>query len=540
MSSLFCHTGPATASCLLVLLAGTAAAQQPTRSTAEESLGQVDFEVSCTPEAGPVFERAAGLLHHMMYARAEREFEALAAAHPECAMAHWGIAMTQFQPLWPGHPDGEALQRGRDAVAAARRIGLPTNRERAYIDAVDAFYGDLDADGPTRLSRFERAMADVHRMYPDDLNAAAFYALARLATAPGAPDPRAQRAAAAELLAAVHERSPTHPGAIHYAIHAHDVDGMAAGGVRFAAAYGDIAPAVPHALHMPSHIYVRLGDWDEVIAWNDASAAAALNFPVGDHVSHHHAHALDYLMYAQLQRGNDDAARAVLDELRARENYQPTFVSGYALAAMPARWTVERRAWDEAAALPEREPATFPWERFPGAEAMTYFARGLGSARTADAEGARAAVDRLAELKANAEGGGDTYWANQIEVQRLSVAAWIAHAEGQGAEAVRHMRAAAELAATMEKDPTTPGDLQPPYELLGDLLLELGRPDEALAAYETSLETWPARFNSVLGAAQAAEAAGDATRASSYYRAVGELAPAGADRPGLEAGVVGK
>jgi tetratricopeptide (TPR) repeat protein len=289
---------------------------------------------------------------------------------------------------------------------------------------------------------------------------------------------------------------------------------------------------------MPSHIYVRLGDWDEVIEWNEASAQAALEFPVGEYVSHHHAHALDYLMYAHLQRGNDDAARAVLDELRERENYQPTFISGYALAAMPARWAVERRAWDEAAALPEREPSAFPWDRFPGAEAMTYYARGLGSARTGDIAGATAALERLVELNGRAEQAGDPYWANQIEVQRLSVAAWIAHAEGDGSGAERHMRAAAELAATMEKDPTTPGDLQPPYELLGDLLLALERPEEALAAYDTSLETWPARFNSLAGAAGAAEKAGDMDRAASYHQALRELAPDGVDRPGLEAGLV--
>jgi tetratricopeptide (TPR) repeat protein len=516
----------------LALLGGTASAQQPAPLAAEETLGHVDFEVSCSPEAAAAFERATALLHHMMYARAEREYEALVAAHPDCAMAHWGIAMTQFQPLWPGHPDRDALDRGRDAVAAARRLGPPTNRERAYIDAIDAFYGDLEADGPTRLSRFERAMADVHRQYPDDLNAAAFYALARLATAARATDATAQRREAAELLTSVHERNSAHPGAIHYAIHAHDVDGFAEGGARFAAAYGDIAPAVPHALHMPSHIYVRLGDWDQVIEWNEASADAALNFPVGDHVSLHHAHALDYLMYAHLQRGHEAEARAVLDRLGEHDNYQPSFPSAYALAAIPARWVVERRAWDQAAALPERDPATFPWDRFPGAEAMTYFARGLGSARTGDTAGAKAAVDRLEQLKARAREAGDDYWANQIEVQRLAVTAWTAHAQGDGSYAERRMRAAAELAATMEKDPTTPGDLQPPYELLGDLLLEMDRPADALAAYERSLETWPARLNSLRGAARAADAAGATEQAKSYRRTLGELAPDGVARPG--------
>jgi tetratricopeptide (TPR) repeat protein len=532
MSRLFGSSGRATAFGVagVVLLAASATAQQPVAPAAGETLGRVEFHVSCPPQARAAFERATALLHHMMYARAEREFEALAEAHPGCAMAHWGIAMTQFQPLWPGHPDEAALQRGRDAIAAASGIGLPTEREQAYIGAVDAFFGDPDVPGPERLRRFERAMADVHRRFPDDQDAAALYALALLATAAGTADPAAQRRRAAELLAAVHERSPSHPGAIHYAIHAHDVDGMAEGGAPFAEAYGDVAPDVPHALHMPSHIYVRLGEWDEVIQWNARSAEAALNFPVGDRVSHHYPHALDYLMYAHLQQADDDAARAVLDELLERDDYQQSFVSGYALAAMPARWAVERRAWAEAAALPERAPADFPWDRFPGAEAMTYFARGLGAARTGDLAGAGAAASRLEQIKARATADGDPYWANQIEVQRLAVVAWTAHARGDADDAVRDMRAAAELAATMEKDPTTPGDLQPPYELLGDLLLELQRPREALQAFETSLQTWPARFNSLLGAMQAAQAAGETERAAAHRRSLEELAPGWEER----------
>jgi len=511
----------------LALVAGPVVAQHHAPHAREESLGQVDFHVSCEPDAEASFQRATALLHHMMYARAEREFEVLAERHPGCAMAHWGIAMTQFQPLWPGHPDDDALERGRAAIGAARERGLATDREQAYVAALDAFYGDPAADGPTRLRSFDRAMADLHQRFPDDLDAAAFHALALLATAAGADDPAGQRRRAANVLATVHDRSPTHPGAIHYAIHAHDVDGLAEGGVRYASAYGEIAPEVPHALHMPSHIHVRLGNWDEVIRWNEESAAAALNHPAGDHTSHHYPHALDYLVYAHLQHGDEEAAMAVLEELRTRTDYQPTFISGYALAAIPARIAVERRAWDEAATLSVREPATFPWDRFPGAEAMTHYARGLGSARTGDLAGAREALERLDALKANAARAGDTYWANQIEVQRLSLAAWMANAAGHAEHAVRDMRAAADLAGTMEKDPVTPGDLQPPYELLGDLLLDLGRPDEALRAYETSLETWPARRNSLSGAKRAAEAAGATDRAASYDRALAELRAGG-------------
>lgn len=369
-------------------------------------------------------------------------------------------------------------------------------------------------------------MEELHTSFPDDREAQSLYALAHLAVDPSSAS-RQDRADS--LLRDVHEATPRHPGAIHYAIHVHDVEGRAEDGIEFARAYDDIAPSVPHALHMPSHLYVRLGMWDDVIEWNRRSADAALEHPAGEYVSHHHAHALDYLAYGFLQRGEADRAREVLEELGSRGDYQPTFISAYHLASIPARLRVEQRDWEGAASLQPRVPADFPWDDFPGMEALTHFARGLGAARSGDPDQAAASLERLGELERAAREADDDYWADQILVQRRSVAAWRSMAEGRTEAAVGQMREAAELAAEMEKHPVTPGALQPAHELLGDLLLETGRHAEALTAYERSLETWPRRYHSLLGAARAAEAAGRDEAARRYRRELreqaGEAAP---------------
>ncbi len=480
-------------------------------------LGAVEFTTSCSPQVEARLEEGLLLLHHMMYAQAQEAFLEAVAVEEECAMAHWGVAMARFQPLW-GSADVEG---GREPAERAVALDPPTERERAYARSALAFYEDPDAGLSERIERWEAAMEELYELVPEDLEAASLYALAHLAVDPADPD-RQERAIG--ILDRVHEELPEHPGAIHYGIHAHDVDARAEAGVRFAAAYQDIAPTVPHALHMPSHIYVRIGDWDAVIDWNRRSADAALEAPVNGYISHHHPHALDYLMYGYLQRGEDEAAREVLEELRSREGYQPTFISGYALGAIPARWHVERRDWDGASELEPRLPEDFPWDDFPAAEAMTHVARGLGAARTGDASAARASAERLGELELRARDRQDAYWGDWIAVQRRSVAAWAAFAEGDVEGAVEEMRTAAELEEAMEKHPITPGDLQPAYELLGDLLLEAGRPGEALEAYQTSLETWPNRYHTLLGAARVADEIGDDEAASRYYGELAELA----------------
>ena len=490
-------------------------------------LGTVDFPTSCSAAVQPDLERGLALLHHMMYAQARDVFDGATQAEPDCAMAHWGLAMTRFQPMW-----GSAqVAEGRGPADRAVSLEPPTERERAYARAAQAFFEGEDVGLGARLRSWESAMEALHRAHPDDPEAQSLYGLAVLAVDPG---DRGRQARADSLLRAVHEAMPRHPGAIHYSIHVHDVDGGAEAGVEFARVYDEIAPSVPHALHMPSHIFVRLGEWQSVIDWNRRSAAAALEQPAGDQISLHYPHAMDYLMYGYLQRAQDAQARGVLEEIRSREGYQPAFGSAYALAAIPARWHVERRDWAGAAELETRVPETFPWERFPAAEAMTYFARGLGAARSGDVEGARAAESRLDALHEAARAADNAYWAARIRVQRLGVTAWRRLAQGQTDAAIQAMEEAASLAAEQEKSPVTPGNLQPANELLGDLLLEAGRPADALTAYGRALDTWPRRYNSVLGAARAAERL-DGEDADAHYRALLEFtSEADPGRPGLE------
>ena len=516
--------------------AGERDAMQDARqeAPAAEKLGRVRFPITCSATAQEKFEAAVALLHHMMYVEARSAFEGVAREDPNCAMAHWGIAMTLFQPLWPTRPSELELARGLVEVEMATAAGLATDRERAFVDATRAFFDP--SDGPdyfTRLARFETAMERAYTAYPDDPEVATFYALAHLATASRSDPTLAHQERAAKILAEVFQGEPTHPGAIHYTIHADDVQERAELAVDAARNYDAIAPSVPHALHMPTHIYVRLGAWEEVIDWNRRSADAALERPAGSHTSHHYAHAVDYLIYAYLQRADDERAADLLSEANEIDDYQQTFVSAYALASMPARYLVERREWRLAATLVPRRPAAFPWESFPQAEALTHFARGLGAARVGDLQMAREALDTLRTLRERSAETGEEYWARQIGLEASAVEAWLAWAQGRESEALLLMAGAAELEATSEKDPVTPGALQPAIELMGDLFLEAGRPGEALRAYERSLEMWPKRFNSLLGAARAAVAAGAPERAEAFYRELLEQAEETSGRAGV-------
>ena len=493
------------------------AACAPGDRVAHTEVGTVDFPTSCSAEAQPELERGLALLHHMMYPQAAEAFGEAARIQDDCAMAHWGLAMANFQPFW-GSADIEA---GRPHAERAVALEPDTERERLYARAALAFFQGEGISYGERVRNWEAAMEALHTTFPDDPEAASLYALAHLSVAPADPghQERANR-----IVREIHEAMPEHPGAIHYAIHVHDVEARADDGVSFARAYEDLAPSIPHALHMPSHIYVRLGEWDEVIDWNRRSADAALEHPAGEYISLHYPHALDYLMYGYLQRGEDEKARGILEELRSRDGYEPHLASAYALAAIPARWYVERRDWEGAANLEPGVPESFDWNRFPAGEAMTWFARGLGAARIGDLEGVSEAVDRLETLETALQNRDDYYWAEQTRIQRLSVTAWRSLAEGQVEEAIQEMREAAELAAGMEKHPITPGDLQPAHELLGDLLTEAGRYAEAVEAYERTLATWPQRYHSILGAARAAAEAGQDDVSRRYYEELAELA----------------
>lgn len=500
-------------------------AAEAASEVAVEDLGEVDFRASCSDDVRDDFDGAVALLHHMMYEEARGAFESVAEDDPGCAMAHWGVAMTLFHPLWPDRPDAGARQRGGEALQRARELGPGTERERALLRAAEAFFQDPEVDEWwPRIERWADALDDAYEERPDDLEVATFHGLAVLAAGQTADDRLARNARAAEILTEVHEREPLHPGALHYTIHADDATGRADEHPDVVARYREIAPSVPHALHMPSHIYVRRGDWPEVVEWNRRSAEAALERGGDGPVSLHHVHALDYQLYGLLQQGDDARAEEVLEESLSTGPYQEDFISAYHLAVMPARHAVERRSWEEAARLRPDEPDHLAWDRYPWPRALSWFARGMGAVMEGETSEAEAAEARMRELRDRAEEAGEGTFATYIEVDRLVLAGRIAWAEGDEEEAVARTEEAAELERTVEKHPVTPGALLPPYEALGDLLLELDRPGDALAAYEAGLEVWPERYRSLLGAARAARAAGDEERAREHYGRLLEVA----------------
>lgn len=500
-------------------------------------LGAVHFDISCSGEVTADFDAGVAFLHHMQYEESRATFEQIADTDPACAMAHWGIAMTLFQPLWPERPTPEALARGWTEIVKAEELVPGTDREAKLVAAAGEFFREPDsADWWTRIRRWSEAMERAYEAGPDDIETAALYALSQLAAGQIAEDRMAHQGRAAEILLGIYEHEPTHPGVLHYTIHANDIDSRASKSLELVRSYDDIAPDVPHALHMPTHIFVRLGDWPSVIEWNRKSADAALRLPAGDRISHHYLHALDYLVYAYLQRGEDEPARTILNEFTQQvQPFQGSFISAFPLAAIPARYAVERRAWDEARAIIPGTPSSVEWERFRWAESMSWFARGLGAVHSDDIDEATRAERRMIELRDAATGAGEDAFATYIEVDRLLLAAWRASANGEEERSLELARQSASLEATAQKHPVTPGSLYPPDEALGDLLLELNRPSEAQAAYESSLAIWPGRFNSLVGAARAARSAGQNEQARQHYRTLLKItSQAQTDRPAIE------
>lgn len=524
------------AAALLVLsITGTGLAQEPAQG--ELPLGQVHFAISCTDEAQKGFNHAVALLHHMTYPQAKAAFERVAERDPECAMAYWGVAMTLFQPLWPTRPGPRELQQGWESIQSAKALAPPTERERLYIAAADSFFREPQAsDYWERIRRWEQASQTLYRRFPEDPEAAAFYALAHLATAPAGGSSHDHHDRAAEILLSIQAENPLHPGSIHYLIHANDTRGREHESLNIVRRYGDIAPRNPHALHMPTHIYTRLGNWQDVIEGNLRAAEAALEHAAGDegqYVWDEFPHAIEYLVYAYLQQGADSGAALQIERLQATEHLQPSFKTAFHLASIPARYALERQAWEEAAALVPRPYQALDWDRFPWPEAVTWFARGLGAAHLGRLDDAQRAHGRLQELEEAADEAGEALFTRQIRVLRLGVSAWIAHVQGQSAQALEQMAAAAELEVSTPKHPVTPAPTLPASELLGELLLQQGQPDKALAAFKRSLELHPQRFNSLLLAARAARALGQEQEAASFYTALLEMSVGDSSRAGL-------
>jgi len=524
---------------MFVLLVGRAGETRgQVQKHADHPLGAVDFPVTCSEQAQVEFNRAVALLHHMTYPQAREAFERVATTDPRCAMAHWGIAITLFQPLWPTRPRPEALRRGWEAVQKAKSLQPPTERERLFVAAAEAFFLEpASSDYWLRIRRWEQATEKVHASFPDDPEAAAFYALAHLATARPDTISRAHSDRAAEILLRLYDRNRDHPGAMHYLVHANDVPGRERESLEITRKYEMVAPRNPHALHMPTHIYTRLGDWNAVARGNLRSAEAALEYPAGDHgefVWDQFPHAIEYLVYAYLQKGSDDEAAAQLKRLRATGRLEPTFITAFHLASTQARYSLERLAWKEAASLVPREPAMLDWDRFTWPEAIMRFARGLGAAHLGKVNEARESRKRLEELEGATRKAGEELFARNIQVLRLELSAWIAHVERRRESSVALMREAAELEASTPKHAVTPGPTLPAHQLLGDLLMEQKQPAEALAAYKRSMELYPKRFNDLLGAARAARALGDETLARTFYLELLQVADGGVRQPALK------
>jgi hypothetical protein len=482
---------------------------------------KVEFPVPCTAAAQAEFNDAVTLLHHMTYPQARQGFERVLAIDPNCAMAHWGVAMTLFQPLWPTRPGPDALQSGWDHVQKALAL-KPVGRERAFIAATEAFYLEpQSSDYWLRIRRWEEASAAAYRAFPDDAEIAAFYALAHLATTPANASSRKNADESAAILLKVYQDKPGHPGAMHYLVHANDVPGRERELLDITRKYEAAAPNNPHALHMPTHIYTRLGEWDSVIRGNLRAADAALLFPAGDQgelVWDEFPHAIEYLVYAYLQQGADDDALEQLQRLHGTPKLQPSFKTAFHLASTQARYALERRDWQRAAALVPGEPKVVDWNRFTWPEAIMQFAHGLGSAHVGKLDAATASAARLQTLEAATQKAGEDLFARNIQVLRLELQGWIAQASKDPKLAVIRVTEAAALETATPKHAVTPGPTFPANELLGDLLMEQKQPGLALVAYRQSLQAYPNRFNSLLGAARAAHASGDKARAREFYR----------------------
>ncbi len=490
-----------------------------------EKLGRVNFAVSCSPQAQRTFNHAVAWLHSFEYEEAEKAFTEVTVTDPRCGMGYWGVAMSNYHPLW-APPTPAELQKAASAVEKAKAVSARTGRERDYIAAIEVFYKDSDnLDHRTRTFAYSEAMEQLYQRHPSDREAGVFYALTLIAKGMMANDKSyVSEKKAAQILNRVLALEPQHPGVTHYLIHSYDYPALAHLALPAARSYAKIAPASAHARHMPSHIFTRLGLWQEAIQSNLDAKAAARDFAVRNGMSgtwDEQFHAMDYLAYAYLQGAQDKQAQGVLDELNKIEKAEPeTFKVAYAVTAIPARYALERRRWDEAAklTLPLGTLGAFPWQRFRWAEAHIHLARAIGAARTGDKASARQDVEKLAAIReelVEIKGGYD--WSKQVEIERQVAAGWLAHAEGKQEESLRLMRAAAELDDATEKHPVTPGTLLPAREQLGELLLELNQPIAALQEFETSLRSAPNRFNGLYGAARAAKLASDRKRAKTYY-----------------------
>jgi hypothetical protein len=498
---------------------------------APERLGRVHFATSCSPGVSAAFDRAVALLHSFSFSTAKQAFDDVLIKDPSCAIAHWGVAMTYWGNPFAGVRSPKALELGAAAVARAQTTGNPTARERDYIAAVaEEFKNYETVDQRTRVLAYERAMEHVYRTHPADPEAAAFYALAVNQTALPSDKTYAQQLKAAAILEKLWTVQPEHPGLPHYLIHAYDHPPLAPRALAAARSYAKIAPSAPHALHMPAHTFTRVGYWQESIDTNIASARAAMR----DDSFGEALHAMDYQVYAYLQTGQDAAARRVVDDaprvfarldVNKMGGAAPGVAGLYAAGAIPARYALERGAWSDAAALQPQATS------FPYVDALTRFARAVGAARSGRPGAARADLAELGVLAEKLAAARDADWSQRVGVQQQIASAWVTFAEGRKAEAVEMLRKAADAEDATDKSAISPGPLAPARELLGEMLLAVDRPADALKEFEATMVKEPNRFRATYDAAKAASLTGDRARARRYYRQLLDICKAG-DTPG--------
>ena len=495
-------------------LAGSASAQS------DEKLGKLSFSISCDPLVQADFERGVAMLHSYWFNYARKTFEGILQKDPSCAMAYWGIAMDLLGNTLATTPSRAEAQAGWEALEKARAAGAKTQRERDWIEALGAYYREHDKiPVDARLAAYNTAMEQMVQRYPDDYEARVFYALTLQASASKADTTYANQLNSAAILEKLYEENSQHPGVSHFIIHAYDFAPLAEKGIPAARRYAGIAPAVPHARHMPSHIYSMVGLWEESIASN----AAALE------IQPDYYHASDFSVYAHLQLAQDAKAKAMIEKSLAtpdRGDRPITFANFTAKAAMPARFPLERGDWAGAAALPS------PTSQYPQADSLTRFARGIGMARSGDLAGAKHEIEAIKQLRDTLARANQTYWADRSDEQMLALTSWVASGEGNAEQGLKLMRAAADREDSSIKHVSMENRLYPMRELLADLLLETGQPAAALKEYETALKDYPVRYRGFLGAARAAEKAGDRQKAASYFRRLLELSKnADTERP---------
>jgi len=496
------------------------AASANTQQTTDDQLGTVHFLISCTA-VQVKFDRAVALLHNFFYPETIKAFQAIINEDPDCAIAYWGLAMSELRnPLVPPFP-ATNLKAGSKAIQEGKAAKAQTPREAEYLAAIEVFYKDYDQiDHNMRAGLYEQSMQHLHKHYPDDSEAAIFYALALNGAVDFNDKNYTKQLKAAAILNEEAKKQPNHPGIAHYLIHSYDFAPLAAMCVSTAQLYDKIAPGAPHALHMPSHIYSMLGMWDDSVRSNLASKAAAEShgLPVG--------HQTDFLVYAFLQRAEDGRAKELVDSVLPISG---GLGSDTALAAIPARFALERGQWDEASQLSVRA------SQFPATQSISYFARALGAARSGNAAAARAEIVRLDEIEAKLDAAKDDYWAGQTRIQKQAVAAWVIFSDGQRDKAIAAMRRAADLDDASEKNVAMENKLVPIRALLGELYLAAGMNKEALVEFEASDKVMPNRFRIIAGAAAAARESGSAEAAKRYYRALTALTIGGdGDRPEIE------